>query len=343
VLKRRVPRVLATGFVLAVAVSGLSACRTSPTVAAYVGDEQVTVAELESAVAERRENPDIDAVAEGDPDDFSRRVLKLLVEEEVYAQAAERYDVAVSNDDVRARIDLLLGNDDPDAVFGQLATQGVALADVFENVRQQLVRQEIAVSEGKAEGLTEESLHAAYEQSLADTSTVRFGYITVPDQATATAVLAQLTATPERYEEIAGKYAGQYTLAEPAETSPDQLPPPLAPQAVTARPGTGFIVPVAEIGGVVVGFVAPDPSFEEARPDLELQAGDQAAEAAVPIIDEVRDDLDVTYNPRIGEFKDGELVPSDGGGVVTYFEEEGSGAGEGPAGDLPAAPGTEGN
>jgi len=92
-LKRRVPRLLASGFVLAVAVSGLSACRTSPTVAAYVGDEQVTVAELESAVAERRSDPDIDAVAEGAPDDFSRRVLGFLVDEEVYAAAAERYGV----------------------------------------------------------------------------------------------------------------------------------------------------------------------------------------------------------------------------------------------------------
>ena len=49
-LKRRVPRVLATGFLMAVAVSGLSGCRTSPNVAAYVGDEQVTVAELDAAV-----------------------------------------------------------------------------------------------------------------------------------------------------------------------------------------------------------------------------------------------------------------------------------------------------
>src|SRR6476660_8210702 len=38
VLKRRVPRVLVTGFLLAVAMAGLSGCRTSPNVAAYVGD-----------------------------------------------------------------------------------------------------------------------------------------------------------------------------------------------------------------------------------------------------------------------------------------------------------------
>ena len=57
VLKRRVPRVLVTGFLLAVAVAGLSGCRTSPTVAAYVGDSTITVAELEAAVDQRRGRP----------------------------------------------------------------------------------------------------------------------------------------------------------------------------------------------------------------------------------------------------------------------------------------------
>ncbi len=335
---RRAPRVLLSGFLLTVAVSGLSACRTSPNVAAYVGDEQITVTELQAAVEDRLGDPDLAAFAEGQEDEFTRRVLGRLVDEEVYAAAAERYDVGVSNDDVRARIEQLLDGDDPEAVYTQLAAQGVGRADVFENVRQQLIRQEIAVAEGQAEGLTEEALRAAYQQRLADTSTVRFGYITVTDQATATTVLAELTATPARYAEIAGRFESQYTLPDVEERSPDQLPPPLVDQAVAARPGTGFIVPVAEIGGVVVGFVAPDPSFEEVRAELELRASEQAAEAGGALVEEVRSDLDVTFNPRFGEFKDGQLVPS-GGGVVEQLEGEGEGAAE----DLPTEPGTEGN
>src|SRR3954463_6339729 len=155
VLKRRVPRLLVTGFLMAVAVSGLSGCRTSPTVAAYVGDEQVTVAELDAAIADRREDPDVAAYADANADAFTRRLLTLLIQEEVYTEAAKRYGVEGTDDEVRARIEQLLGQDDPDTVYGQLAAQGVGRADVFENVRQQLVRQEIAVQEGKAEGLTE--------------------------------------------------------------------------------------------------------------------------------------------------------------------------------------------
>lgn len=334
-LNRRLPRVLVSGFLLTVAVSGLTACRTSPAVAAYVGEEQVSVAELESAVAERRDDPEIDAFAGKDPAAYSRQVLTVLVEREVYEAAAELYEVEVSNDAVRARIQQLLGGDDPDTVYAQLAGQGIGRADVFENVRQQIIRQEIAVSAGQAEGLTEEALRAAYQQRLDDPSTLRFGYITVPDEPTAATVLAQLTATPGDYPQVAQQFAGEYTLPEVEERSPDQLPPPLVESALAARPGTGFVVPVAEIGGVVVGFVAPDPSFEEVRAELEIAAGDQAAQAGGALVEEFRGDLGVKLNPR---FDEGTVVP-DGSGVVELLGEQGEGAAE----DLPAAPGTDGN
>jgi peptidyl-prolyl cis-trans isomerase SurA len=325
VLKRRVPRVLVTGFLMAVAVSGLTACRTSPTVAAYVGDEQVTVAELEAAVAERRDDPEVDAFAENDPGAFTRRVLTLLVQEKVYTAAAERYDVSVGNDDVRARIDQLLGEDDPDTVFGQLAAQGIGRADVFENVRQQLVRQTIAVQEGAAEGLTEEGLRAAYEQVRDTLGEKQLGYITVPDQATADAVLAQLTATPSDYGTVAAQYAGPYTLPALEARPSAEVPPPLADQVAAAQPGTGFTVAVEEVGGVIVGFVGDVvyPSFEEVRPQLEQQAADQAGQAGTDLVERVRSDLDVTVNPRFGEFQEGQLAPG-GTDVVDLLEDDGT-------------------
>ena len=89
-LKRRASRVITTGFLLTVAVSGLTACRTSPSVAAYVGDDEVTVTELQSAIDERLTDEAVAAFAETDEDAFTRRVLSLLVQEEVYAEAAER-------------------------------------------------------------------------------------------------------------------------------------------------------------------------------------------------------------------------------------------------------------
>ena len=269
-LKRRVPRVLVSGFVLAVAVTGLSGCRTSPTVAAYVGDTHISVAELEDAVEERLDDPGVAAYADAQGDEFTRRVLGLLVQEEVYAVAAERFDVQVDDDDVRARIDELLGDDDPEEVFGQLAEQGIGQEDVRENVRQQLVRRGIAEAEGEADALSDEALQARYEEVREDLAQVSFGYLTVPDDATAATVVAQLNADPAAYPALAAQYAGAATIPELEARAPDELPAVLAEGIQAAAPNTAFATPVPEAGGVVVTFVEGIvyPPLEEVRPQL---------------------------------------------------------------------------
>jgi hypothetical protein len=333
VLKRRVPRLLVTGFLMAVAVSGLSACRTSPNVAAYVGDGQVTVAELDSAVEDRLADESIAAFAQGNEDQFTRRVLTLLVQEEVYEAAAERYDVQVGDDAVRARIAELLGNDDPADVYSQLAQQGIGREDVFENVRQQLVRRQLAAAEGQAGGLDAAALQARYAEIRESLGKPSFGYITVPDDATATAVLAQLTADPSSYAALAAQYPGASTLPAIESRTPDKVPAVLADGIAAAAPNTGFITPVAEAGGVVVTFVAGTvyPTFEEVRPDLEKEAADKADEAGASIIDDVRKDLGVTVNPRYGTLEDGKLVPGDGGVVDILEDDAAAAAGAAPA------------
>ena len=90
----RSPGWLAAGLLLALAVPSLAACRTSPNVAAYVGDEQVTVAELDPAVDERLGDPAIAAFAAANEDAYSRQVLGVLVEQEVHDAVAEQYGVA---------------------------------------------------------------------------------------------------------------------------------------------------------------------------------------------------------------------------------------------------------
>jgi peptidyl-prolyl cis-trans isomerase SurA len=327
VLKRRVPRVLVSGFLLAVAVSGLSACRTSPNVAAYVGDAQVTVTELDSAVAERLADKDIAAYADGNQEQFTQRVLSLLVQEEVYAAAAQRYDVQVSDDDVRARITELLGTDNPDDVYSQLAQQGIGRDDVLENVRQQLLRQEIAAAEGKAGGLDDAALQARYAAVRESMGQVSFGYIAVPDDATAAAVLAQLTAAPADYAALAAQYPGPYTLPALETRAPDKVPSVLATGIAAAAPNTGFSTPLPDAGGVVVTFVAGTvyPTFEEVRPDLEKEAAAQVDQAATTLIDDVRKGLDVTVNPRFGVLQDGKLVP-DSGGVVDILGDDAASA-----------------
>jgi peptidyl-prolyl cis-trans isomerase SurA len=246
------------------------------------------------------------------------------VQEEVYAVAAERYGVRVGDDEVRARVDELLGDDDPDAVFTQLAQQGIGREDVTENVRQQLVRREIAAAEGEVDALTDAELRARYEEVRESLAKVSFGYITVPDETTAAAVLGQLTAAPDSYGALAAQYPGAFTLPALESRSPAELPAVLAEGVQAAAPNTGFTVPVAEAGGVVVGFVGGIvyPPLEEVRPQLESEASDAAEEAGSRLVQEVRDDLGVTVNPRYGVLEEGRLVPGDGG-VVDILGDDG--------------------
>ena len=88
-------RRLTAAAVAGLALVGLAGCRTAPNVAAYVGDNQVTVAELESAVDDRLEDPAIEQVAGEDRETYTRRVLSTLVQDHVHTVAAEKYGVEV--------------------------------------------------------------------------------------------------------------------------------------------------------------------------------------------------------------------------------------------------------
>jgi hypothetical protein len=331
-------RLLAVLLVGAAGLGGLAGCRTSPTVAAYVGDAQVTVAELDAAVTERLADPDIAAYAQDDETGFTRQVLTLQVGEEVYAAVARRYDVAVTDADVRARIDELLGGGDLDAVYAQVAQQqGASPEDVVENVRQQLLRQKIAVAAGQAD-LSDEALRARYGQSSAGLATVELGIVTVPDQTTADAVLAQLLADPAAYPAVAAQHAGSNTLPDVQAFAAADLPGVLA-QSVSATPaGQGFTQPVAEVGGVVVGLVRTVtlPSFDDARAQLAEQAATDAEKAGAALVSAVRDDLRPKVNPRYGVLDQERVVAGDGG-VVRLLADAGAtgadGAAAGAAGD----------
>jgi hypothetical protein len=329
----RASRVLAAGFVLAVALPGLAACRTSPDVAAYVGDDEVTVAELENAVHDRLADADLAKAVSGREADYTRFVLGVLVRQEVYDAVAERYDVAVSDRAVRARIDQIVGANDPEEVYASYARQGVTRGDIFEDVRQQLLRQEVAQAAGKADALSEDALRARYTQTRDDLAELEFGVITVPDQATADDVLAELTKTPGSYATVAAEHAGAQTLAQLERRSPKELPAELASRMTAATPGTGFTAAVPGVG-VVVYFVSRTvyPTFDEVRGDLETDAGTEVGKAGEELVADVRHDLDITVNPRYGVIdEEGRLVPGDGG-VVSILADKNKDDGAKPSG-----------
>ena len=314
----RTPRALRAVVAVVVALlalAGLSGCRTDPSVAAYVGGDQISVADLQHAVDQRLEDAGVAKAAKGRETEFTRQVLGLLVEQKVYATVADRNHLNVSNDEVQNRIDQLLGGSDPQQVYAQLAAQGIGRQDVVENVRQQIVRQRIATAQGLADGLSEQALQARYLQERTSQAQAQFGYITVPDQATADAVLGQLTANPGAYPQLAAQYAGDYTLPQVEARTKDQIPAQLADGIAKAAPNTGFTVPIAQAGGVVVVFVTGQtyPSYQEMRPQLIREASTDIDNKAKASVDKVRSQLEVRVTPRYGVYKDGSVTAATGG------------------------------
>jgi peptidyl-prolyl cis-trans isomerase SurA len=327
-------RLLAVLLIGAAGLGGLAGCRTSPSVAAYVGEERITVAELDDAVAQRLADPDIAGYAGDDEVGFTRQVLSLRVGEAVYAAAARRYDVVVTDADVRDRLAELIGDNDPAAVYAQVAQQqGANVEDVFENVRQQLLRQRVAEAAGEAD-LSEAALQDRYADSTAELTEVELGIVTVPDQATADAVLAQLTAAPAGYPAIAAQFAGSNTLPAVQSFAAADVPDLLADDVAATAAGQGFTRDVPEVGGVVVGLVTAltVPTFADVRDQLADQAAAEAEDAGAARIAAVREDLDLDVNPRYGVLDEERVVAADGG-VVRLLEDA-----DAPGADGAAAP-----
>ncbi|SCX38607.1 peptidyl-prolyl cis-trans isomerase SurA [Klenkia marina] len=312
--RRPLVSLLSLGMAGVAGLAGLAGCRTSPDVAVYVGEERVTVEQVRDAVDDGLADPDVAGYAAGlDDGAYTRQVLDLLIGERVYDAVEARYDVEVTPAQVEDRLEQLFDGQDADQVFAQLAQQqGLLPDDAREIVRQLLVREEVAEAEGLAD-LSDDGLQAAYEQARSAGRQFDFGYITVPDQATADAVVAQLRADPASYDALAAQYAGTYTVA-PRLTTVDELPQVLAAPVQTVLPEGVFSLPVAETGGVVVGQVR-FPAFEDLRADLDRQVRQAASQAAQPLVQDVEDGLDVTLNPRYGALEDGSVVADDGGVV----------------------------
>jgi peptidyl-prolyl cis-trans isomerase SurA len=323
---RRLPRVVLAGTAAVLAVAGLAGCRTSPAVAAYVGDQQVSVTTLDRAVDDRLADPAIATAAGADRVAFTRQVLSVLVGQQVYAAAADHFGVQVSDADALSYLTGVVGESGVESEFQQDEAQGLSRADVIELVRERVLAIDIATAAGQGAALSDAALQQAYAAGPAQQEAVQLGYITVPDQATAQAVLDQLTADPASYPQLAATYAGQTTLATIESRTADQIPTELAQGVSSAPPGTGFIVPVNGVG-IVVGFVAgiSVPTFEESRASLEQAAEPAVVTAGQKLVTDYRNSLGVTVNPRYGELKDQAIVAATGG-VVDILDDSSAAA-----------------
>lgn len=296
----------------------LPACRTSPGVAAYIGDQTITTTALDEAVQTGLDDAAIADVYADRVGEYRQVVLQELIASEVYDAAAERYGAEVTDADVSARLaELLAPAGDPEAFYAQQAAEGRTEADVREQVRRFILGEEIAQEAGLDAGTSESALRELYDATREQYAQFEVGLVTVADQAVADAVLAQLTADPASYAEVAAGYPNQNTLPAPQTATAEQLAGIVEDPSSLAA-GQGFSDALVPTGEITVVFITgiTYPSFEDIRPTLEQQVAQQVQTALDAELASVRESLDITVNPRYGTFDDaGTLVPDDRGVV----------------------------
>jgi peptidyl-prolyl cis-trans isomerase SurA len=338
-MSRRPARALLGGLAVLVAAAGLAGCRTDPSVAAYVGGDTITVGRLDDAVAARESDPAMASYVAAHRDTYPRQVLGLLVTQQVYDDAEQHFGIRVDDAAVRTELDTRLAGSDAAQQYAAAAGQGYSKQDVFELIRQQLVRRQIAHQQKLDGALSDSALRAAYQQQLATFTQKQLGTVQTPDQATADAVTKQLAADPGSFPAVAAAHPGDYTTPQLQAVSADQVPSQLQQGVAAAAPNTAFSI-AGPTGGVVVVFVGPavTTSYEDARAQLQSQASSSVDTAAQQVVAKYRSGLSLTVNPRYG------VVGSDGqlgdptGGAVRLLD-----AGATPAGgDTGGATGTTG-
>lgn len=325
-------RTVAAACVLIASVVALSACRTSPSAAAYVGDDVITTTELDEAVQTGLDNGAVSDLYQDRLPEYRQIVLQELIAAEVYDAAAARYDAAVSEADISARLnEILAQSGDPGAFYQQQAAEGRTEADVREQVRRFILGEEIAAAAGLDSGSSEAALREIYNATRGQYAQFDVGLVTVADQPTADAVLAQLTADPASYAEVAAANANPNTFPAPMSATAEQLTN-IVEDPSTLVAGQGLSVAVLPTGEITVVFIVgiTYPTFEDIRPTLEQQADQEVQTALDTELQSVRDSLDITVNPRFGSFDDtGTLIPDDRG-VVNVVD------GDEPPGTEPA-------
>lgn len=309
------------------AVLGLAGCRTAPAVAAYVEDVTITTDQLADAVEERMADENIAAAIEPGDAGYQVLVLDQLVQQAIYRILSADYDVEVTDRAVDDRLDELLAGDGSQTVadtYARIASeQMLSELDVREEVRRILIREEVAAEEGLDAPIQEPALRQRYEETKDQLSTIELGFITVPDQGTADAVLESLVADPSSYPVVAATYAGPNTAPEFISGSVAEVPGELLPSVQATAVGQGFTLPLPQAGGIVVGYVAAVdvPAFEDVREQVRSEAAGGVEAAVTEIVTEFASGLDIDINPRYGALNQGRVVPSGQGGVVRILED----------------------
>ena len=322
---RRRRRLVAAAALSATAALLLSACGDSrPGTAAVVGDQRITDSDLQNLVDQSLSAPGARAALpnsnyKGDLGAYRRTVLGGEVERLLAEAGARKLGVTVDENAVDSRYKFIQDQSGgPDAFASQLTSRLAMSPALYRQfVRNEVIESEIGYAQGNVKRPTDAQLQGLYQQYLATASSATLSAIQAPSQAVAEQTAARLKSDPSQFDAVAAQVGGSAAqqAAQPQKIPLNQLPADLV--ATLQKTPKGEIFPyVVDNGGAKTYLVirsggVETPTLEQARPQLEAQALQQATTAGKKYLTGVASSLGVEVNPRYGAWQQNQLQITD--------------------------------
>jgi len=322
---RRRRRLVAAAALSATAALLLSACGDSrPGTAAVVGDQRITDSDLQNLVDQSLSAPGARAALpnsnyKGDLGAYRRTVLGGEVERLLAEAGARKLGVTVDENAVDSRYKFIQDQSGgPDAFASQLTSRLAMSPALYRQfVRNEVIESEIGYAQGNVKRPTDAQLQGLYQQYLATASSATLSAIQAPSQAVAEQTAARLKSDPSQFDAVAAQVGGSAAqqAAPPQKIPLNQLPADLV--ATLQKTPKGEIFPyVVDNGGAKTYLVirtggVETPTLEQARPQLEAQALQQATTAGKKYLTGVASSLGVEVNPRYGAWQQNQLQITD--------------------------------
>ena len=322
---RRRRRLVAAAALSATAALLLSACGDSrPGTAAVVGDQRITDSDLQNLVDQSLSAPGARAALpnsnyKGDLGAYRRTVLGGEVERLLAEAGARKLGVTVDENAVDSRYKFIQDQSGgPDAFASQLTSRLAMSPALYRQfVRNEVIESEIGYAQGNVKRPTDAQLQGLYQQYLATASSATLSAIQVRSQAIAEQTAARLKSDPSQFDAVAAQVGGSAAqqAAQPQKIPLNQLPADLV--ATLQKTPKGEIFPyVVDNGGAKTYLVirtggVETPTLEQARPQLEAQALQQATTAGKKYLTGVASSLGVEVNPRYGAWQQNQLQITD--------------------------------
>jgi parvulin-like peptidyl-prolyl isomerase len=307
---------------LALAALGLSACgNLLQPAAATVGDEKITIHEIEKSVDEYERSDQFQKAADqGDPQTlrraFEQQELSRLILVAVLEPEAEELGLEVTDEDVEEEIDRIVEEDfggNQAAFEERLKEGGIRLADLNDLAYARLLEQRVKNSVTEDLTPSDEELRSFYEENPSRYVESEAAHIVVASRADAQRIAQTLQRTPpaqveDRFSEIAREESVEASTAVsggvlPVPYRPGDFDPAFEAAASQLAPGEVSGPVQTAQGWEVIRLIDRNRiEFDRVRDEIiEQLAGEKRDEQWLEWLQAKYEEVEVEVNPRFGE------------------------------------------